>query len=75
MYYFDLVPEPLSFRGYGEYAISQARGGSWAWLNTVTNTTMATLLPEADSSFPIGRLTWNTEVNYLVDTLLRDIEK
>lgn len=63
MYYFDLVPEPLAFRGYGEYAVSQAGGGSWAWLNTVTNNTMATLRHETDSAFPIGRQSWSTEVS------------
>lgn len=63
MYYFDLVPEPLAFRGYGEYAVRQVGAGAWAWLNAVTNTTMATLRSEHDSSFPIGRLTWITEVS------------
>lgn len=63
MYYFDLVPDPLSFRGYGEYAVSQEDGRPWAWLNTVTNTTMATLRHEGSSAFPIGRLSWSTEVS------------
>ncbi|XP_037781088.1 glutamate-gated chloride channel alpha-like [Penaeus monodon] len=62
MYYLDLVPSPLSFRGYGEYAVRQDAEGAWAWSNIITNTTMATLSQEdVDLNYPVGRLTWNLQ--------------
>lgn len=64
MYYLDLVPSPLSFRGYGEYAVRQDAEGAWAWSNIITNTTMATLSQEdVDLNYPVGRLTWNLQVS------------
>lgn len=62
MYYFDLTPVPLAFRGYGEYAVVQAAGEGWVWLNIITNVTMAILSSERGDSFPVGRLTWETKV-------------
>lgn len=62
MYYFDLIPMPLAFRGYGEYAVVKAESKGWMWLNIITNVTMAMLQSETDDSFPIGRLTWKTKV-------------
>ncbi|XP_071529468.1 uncharacterized protein [Panulirus ornatus] len=62
MYYFDLVPQPLAFRGYGEYAVQQTGSGGWVWYNTVSNTTMATLTSaHGQGTYPIGRLTWETK--------------
>ena len=62
MYYFDLIPKPLAFRGYGEYAVIEMEGKGWVWLNIITNITMAMLQSETVDSFPIGRLTWKAKV-------------
>lgn len=67
MYYFSLVPQPLAFRGYGEYMIeSRMEGdgvGTWVWYDSITNTTMATLNKDEHTHFPFGRLMWDAKVN------------
>nr|XP_045595243.1 uncharacterized protein LOC123756207 [Procambarus clarkii] len=57
MYYFDLVSLPLSLRGYGEYKVEEV-GHVWTWYNSVTNTTMATLINPKHLNYPFGRLPW-----------------
>ncbi|XP_066946325.1 glutamate-gated chloride channel alpha-like isoform X1 [Macrobrachium rosenbergii] len=60
MYYLDLIPDPLAFRGYGEYFIEQTNDSRWTWSNTVTNVTIATLHSK-DLNYPIGRHTWEVQ--------------
>ncbi|KAK7084745.1 hypothetical protein SK128_000419 [Halocaridina rubra] len=61
MYYLDMIPNPLSFRGYGEYAVQQRTDGRWIWINSVTNITMAILM-ERELNYPIGRLMWELQI-------------
>ncbi|XP_045131153.1 uncharacterized protein LOC123516112 [Portunus trituberculatus] len=61
MYYFDLIPNPLAFRGYGEYEVAAVEGEGWVWHNTITNVTMAVLRSEHNDEFPVGRLTWEAK--------------
>ena len=67
MYYLDLVPDPLSFRGYGEYAV-KLLNSTWIWINIVTNVTMATLIfqDEEELNYPIGRFLWTLNVCYFL---------
>ncbi|KAK7084707.1 hypothetical protein SK128_015487 [Halocaridina rubra] len=58
MYYFDVVREPLAFRGYGEYLVEKM-DNAWVWFNTVTNTTKATI----QTGYPIGRMEWDVKIS------------
>ncbi|XP_068250178.1 uncharacterized protein [Palaemon carinicauda] len=62
MYYLDLIPEPLAFRGYGEYFIEQTGDSMWTWYNTVTNVTIS-VLSVKDLNYPIGRRTWEVQTD------------
>lgn len=62
MNYLDLEPDPLGFRGYGEYAIKDI-GGNWTWYDSVAGVVMATYAPDKkDLNYPVGRKTWILEV-------------
>ena len=51
--------EELMFVGYGAYHIKQL-DGTWAWIDVVTNVTIAYLL-EIEPDFPMGRRWWQLE--------------
>uniref|UniRef100_A0A0P4W890 C-type lectin domain-containing protein n=1 Tax=Scylla olivacea TaxID=85551 RepID=A0A0P4W890_SCYOL len=56
---FQLDEEELMFMGYGAYHIKRLND-TWAWINVVTNKTIAFLL-ESVPDFPMGRRWWQLE--------------
>ena len=60
----ELIPNPLSFRGYGEYAIG-ILDDTWTWYNIVNKQIIAKLQPNQveNLDFPIGRVNWTLQVS------------
>ncbi|XP_076058520.1 uncharacterized protein LOC143035535 [Oratosquilla oratoria] len=60
MYYFDLEPDPLAFRGYGEYKVQKFEN-RWLWFDSVQNLTKASITQKDEVDYPIGRRAWSIE--------------